>query len=378
MTLLFWAATLLIVYTYLGYPLLLRLLPGRPLTKAPGGATPTVTVLIAARNEATHVAGTIRNKLEQDYPPEHLQVIVISDDSDDGTDEIVNGMAAIDARIMLLRQSPRAGKTAALNRAVAQASGELLVFSDANSQYAPDALRQLARCFADPQVGYVTGHMVYLNPDGSLVGDGCSSYMRYENHLRRLETCTGSIVGVDGGIDAMRRTLYQPMRADQLPDFVQPLKVVSQGYRVIYCPDAVLQEEALAEAGQEFAMRVRVSLRAFSAMWDMRHLFNPVRFGRFSLQLASHKLLRYLAFLPLAGALFSSAMLAQSHLFYALAFGLQLLFYLAAAATAVGISHHNRLMGLAHYFCLTNLAAALAFLRFVRGDRVTTWTPRVG
>src|SRR6185295_8707456 len=131
-------------------------------------------------------------------------------------------------------------KTSGLNLAMSHANGEIIVFADANSMYRPDAIRMLVRNFADPAVGYVTGRMLYVNPDQSLVGDGCSAYMRYENRLRAIETRIGSIVGVDGGIDAVRKALYRPMSADQLPDFVLPLAVVEQGSRVVFEPEAHL------------------------------------------------------------------------------------------------------------------------------------------
>ena len=151
--------------------------------------------------------------------------------------------------------------------AVPLASGEIIVFSDANSLYAPDALRRLLANFADEEVGYVTGRMIYANPDGAPIGEGCSAYMKYENALRLIETRLGSIVGVDGGIDAVRKVLYRPMNAEQLPDFVLPLKVVEQGYRVVYEPEALLWESSLNEAADEYRMRVRVSLRAFWALF---------------------------------------------------------------------------------------------------------------
>src|SRR5688572_7812644 len=141
---------------------------------------PRVTVLTAAYNEARHIAATVRNKLEQDYPAHLLDVIVVSDESTDGTDEIVTRIAETDGRVRLLRQVPRQGKTAALNLAMSEVRGEIIVFSDANSLYRPDTLRKLVRNFADGRVGYVTGRMLYVNPDGSLVGDGCSAFMRYE------------------------------------------------------------------------------------------------------------------------------------------------------------------------------------------------------
>src|SRR5690606_23976479 len=141
--------------------------------------------------EARYIGATIRNKLAQDYPAEQLNVIVVSDDSSDGTDEIVRRIASETGRVRLLRQEPRRGKTAALNLAMEQADGEIVIFADANSIYRPDTVSKLVRNFADRTVGYVTGKMVYTNPDGALVGDGCSAFMRYENMIRSLENRVG-------------------------------------------------------------------------------------------------------------------------------------------------------------------------------------------
>lgn len=379
MILLFWLSSLLIIYIYIGYPLLLKVLPQRTGTLDPAAPEhPKVTVLIPAFNEAAVIEDTIRNKLAQQYPADALEVIVISDESEDGTDDIVQKIAAEDARVKLVRQSPRQGKTAGLNLAIPQASGEILVFSDANSHYDDKAIQELVNCFRDPEVGYATGKMVYVNEDGSLVGDGCSAYMKYENFMRALETRISSVVGVDGGIDAMRKELYQPMNPDQLPDFVQPLKVVTQGKRVVYCESALLNEEALNSSDKEFRMRVRVSLRAYWAMSDMRHLFNPSRYGLFALQLISHKLLRYLAFIPLVIAFISNALITGYGGFYVLTFLIQLAFYGAAAVAAMSDNSNNRWLGLAHYFCLINLAAAKAFVKFLRREKIVMWKPRVG
>ncbi len=236
MEIFFWLSSLLVIYIYVGYPVLLKFLPKIPRhSENDNEYYPNVTVLIPAFNEEKHIEGTIKNKLDSNYPSDKLQIIVISDESEDSTDELVKTYSAKDPRITLIRQSPRQGKTAGLNLAIPHANGEVIVFSDANSHYHPDAIQHLVNTFQDPDIGYVTGKMVYVNEDGNLIGDGCSAYMKYENHMRELETQTGSVVGVDGGIDAIRKELYQPMNADQLPDFVLPLKVVTQGKRVAYC-----------------------------------------------------------------------------------------------------------------------------------------------
>jgi cellulose synthase/poly-beta-1,6-N-acetylglucosamine synthase-like glycosyltransferase len=381
----FFFCLLMLVYVYAGYPLLARLLGSLVLRRVwsavPGEHLPTVTVLIAAYNEAAHIEATVRNKLAQDYPAENINIIVISDESDDGTDDIVAGID--DARVRLIRQIPRAGKTSALNLAMPEATGEVIVFSDANSLYAPDTLKNLVAPLADPKVGYVTGRMVYKAPDGSLTGEGCSAYMRYENNLRAWETDLGSIVGVDGGVDAMRHEIYRPMNADQLPDFVQPLTVREQGYRVVYEPRALLYEDALAEADDEFRMRVRVSLRAFHALKDKAALLNPFKFGLFAWQLWSHKLFRYLAFLFFAGALASNITLmfgGEFSPFWSLVLLGQTLFY-TIARYGQAMNRHGqqlpRLVGLIYYLCVLNLASARAFGQFLQGRKQVTWKPRV-
>lgn len=376
----FWLCLGLILYVYAGYPLLVFLLApviGRGVRK--GDIEPTVTVVIAAFNEERDIGNTIRNKLAQDYA--RLDVIVVSDGSTDRTDRLVRGLADGDpGRVRLLRQEPRQGKTEALNLALRQTKADIVVFADANSMYAPGAIRALVRNFADPTVGYVTGRMVYTNPAGSAVGEGSGRYMSYENTLRSLETKLGSIVGVDGGIDAIRRELYVPMNPDQLPDFVLPLGVVGQGKRVVYEPDAEVSEQGLPDASAEFRMRVRVSLRALWGLYDRRELLNPLRYPLFAWQLVSHKLLRYAAFLPLAGSLLFSALAYDSHALYAAFFALQLAAYAVAA-----LGHYLRRLPagasrllVPYYFVVLNAACVVASWKFLRGQKMVLWKPRQG
>ena len=377
----FWLSIVMILYVYLGYPLLIKLL-GRvfpnPVKKQQ--QEPIISILIAAYNEEDHIENTVKNKLQQDYPSDRFEIIVISDGSEDGTDDIVKEIVKENQNVRLLRQEPRAGKTSALNQAAAQTRGEIIVFSDANSLYAPDALRQIVTNFSDPTVGYVTGKMIYVNPDGSMVGDGCSSYMRYENLLRDAETRIGSVVGVDGGIDAVRKELYQPMRADQLPDFVLPLSVVSQGYRVVYEPTALLHESTLKDSSDEYRMRVRVSLRAFWALWDMRHLLRWKTNRLFAWQLWSHKVLRYLCFVFLFSAFLSNFFLLDYGRVYKLLFAGQLVGYFGALLMPYLESKGYRFSALnfCRYFLLLNVASAHAFFKFICGKKQVMWTPRKG
>lgn len=379
----FWICLGLVLYIYAGYPVVVFLLTkiiGRNIGKA--DIEPSVTVLISAFNEEQEIESTIINKLSQDYPVNRLEVIVVSDGSTDRTDEIVACFSKDNGdRIKLLRQEPRQGKTQALNMAVAHASGNILVFSDANSIYAPDTIRRLVRNFADPSIGYVTGKMIYTNPDRSGIGEGSSVYMRYENFLRILETRLNSVVGVDGGIDAVRRELYQPMRPDQLPDFVLPLNVIEQGKRVIYEPSAVLYEPALSAATDEFRMRVRVSLRALWALYDKRSLLNPFRYPLFSWQLFSHKVLRYVAFIPLSGFIFFNALAIDNHPLYlgffilqSVAYGFAALGYLLDRLLA---SAPSKILA-PYYFVILNVACIIALWNFMNRRKIVLWKPRGG
>jgi len=379
----------MIFYIYLGYPVLvvlIGLIRNKRVKK--GDYQPHVTILIAAYNEEKSIDATIKNKLELDYPKEKLEIIVISDGSTDKTDEIVKQYEP--QGVKLFRQIPRAGKTSALNMAVPHAKAEILVFSDANSIWAQNALSKLLRNFFDPKVGYVTGKMIYTNSDGSTIGDGCSTYMKYENFLRRVETKAGSIVGVDGGIDAVRKELYQPMNPDQLPDFVLPLKVVGQGYRVVYEPEAILKEPSLKEPKDEYKMRVRVALRSLWALSDMRHLLAFTRFlpsssgtpshphtfvpsFLYSWQLWSHKVFRYLCFIFLLAAYLGNLSLWPESSFYKLFFVLQNMAYLIERN-----GHRSNILYLLNYFVLLNIAAAHASIKFLLRQKQVVWTPRKG
>jgi cellulose synthase/poly-beta-1,6-N-acetylglucosamine synthase-like glycosyltransferase len=370
------ALVFLVVYVYAGYPFLLWVIGAfqkRPTQKA--AFYPSISILIAAHNEARNIRETIENKLGLNYPAEKLEVIVVSDASMDGTDDIVKRMSA--RNVHLLRQEPRQGKTAALNLAAARAEGEILVFSDANSLYQEDALKELMTNFADPQVGYVTGRMEYVTAKDSCIGDGTSGYMSYENWLRELETAVGSIVGVDGGIDAVRKSLYSPMDPSLLPDLILPLGVVEKGYRVIYEPNAVLHEEALDESEKEYEMRIRVALRAFHAIWHKRALLNPFRYGLYPLKLLSHKLLRYLVGYFLVLILLCSIIIQRPwSLLFAAA---QIAVYLSAIFLLGNPPERMpRLFRYLYYFCLINFASAIAFILFLAGQKKAVWTPRQG
>lgn len=371
----FWLLVLLVVYVYAGYPLLLVLLRAlrhsRPVTQS--SRTPPLTLIVSAFNEEEVIQSKLENSLALDYPADKLEILVVSDASDDATDEIVQRCTATPVR--LLRMPERAGKTVGLNAAVAAASGDIVVFSDANAMYRADALRALVRNFGAPEVGAVVGESRYSDSVND-AGKSESAYWRYETAIKRLETQLGSVVGGDGAIYAIRKECYRPMSPDALSDFVNPLQIVEQGRRCVYEPDAVSVEEAAGTFDREFRRKVRIVNRAWRATMSMKKLLNPARYGLFAWFLISHKLLRWLvpAFL---GAIFALNMaLLREHTVYVAALVAQVLFY-GLGLTGTLMHRHYELgvvLYIPFYFCLVNVASLRGIFEAYLGKSYTTWS----
>ncbi|HEV2915781.1 MAG TPA: glycosyltransferase family 2 protein [Pyrinomonadaceae bacterium] len=372
----FWLSAAAFFYTYAGYPLLLLVVASlRPRAVRRGARVPSVSVIITAYNEERDLGAKLENTLALDYPKEKLEVIVASDCSTDRTDEIVRGFAARGVR--LYRQSERQGKTAAQNGAVAVARGEIILFSDATTLYRPDVLRVMMPSFADPTVGCVAGRLIYVDPAASSVGRGARSYWGYETFLKRHESRACSLIGASGCLYAVRRAAYVPLYNEACSDFLIATVMVEQGLRAVYEPDAVCTEETNRRPGKELRMRVRVITQTFTDLWRHRAMLNPLRSGFYAVQLLSHKVLRYLVPLFLLAILLASVVLARHSPFYAAMLAAQVLFYGAAAIGAVLERAGARvsLLALPHYFVLANLASAIAFYQFARGERYARWEP---
>ncbi len=374
----FWLAAGLAVYVYAGYPVLLwlvRLLGGsRPVARAE--QTPSVTLIVSAYNEAAVIRDKLVNSTQLDYPAEQLEILVVSDASDDGTDEIVQNFG--DPRVKLLRMPERGGKTVGLNAAVKAARGEIIVFSDANAMYFKDAIRKMVRNFADPKVGAVVGESTYADADGG-AQQSESLYWKYETGIKRLETQVGSTVGGDGAIYAIRRALYRDMRPDALSDFVNPMQIVMSGYRCVYEPEARSVEEAGDGFDVEFRRKVRIVNRAWRATWTLPALMNPFRFGFFAIELISHKVLRWLMPLFMVATFVLNLLLLDAAAIYHWTLGLQVAMYVLALGgyLARGRSSIPRALAVPYYFCLVNVASARGIIEAYRGRTYTTWaTPR--
>ena len=370
----FWLSLSLLFYIYAGYPLLLRLIGlfFRPAAPAPTTA-PTLTVIICAHNEARSIREKLNDTLGLEYPAKKLQIIVASDGSTDSTDDIVRSFS--DRNVELVRLDRQAGKTCAQNTAARQARGEILIFSDATTQYHPQALKYLAGNFTDASVGASSGRYIYLDSSGEVPAGGPQAYATYDNTVRNLQSQVGSITGCCGCIYAVRRSLYTPLADHIISDLVQPLCVLKQGYRVTLEPRAIAWEVSTLTTKREFAMRVRVVARALTGLFSVPELLSPWRFPWLASQIWSHKLLRWSVPAILLALLGSSAALSANP-FYAVAFYLQLALYLAAATTLVlPLQRYWPVLGIPLYFCTINAAAVMGLLQYLRGNRYTAWRP---
>lgn len=363
----------IIFYTYAGYSfiiLLLSLFLSRSVRKKE--IYPRVTFLITAYNEEHSIAAKLENTLSLDYPKEKLEVIVASDGSTDATDKIVRQYQS--QGVILNRVEGRLGKTETQNKTVRIATGDIIIFSDATTKYNKDAIRNIVRNFADPQVGAVSGRYEYVNPTGAAVGLGTVLFWKYENLIKRLQTRIQTITGCCGCIYSVRHDLYEPLPRDIISDLVEPLKILEKGYRIAFEPEAVAYEETTETAKEEFGMRVRVISRGMYGLSYMRSLFNPFRYGFVSFQLFSHKVLRWMIpfILPL---LLMSNFLLVGKLFYNLCFIVQILFYLGAGAGYLldKKGRKAKLLALPLYYCVVNAASIAAFFRTLMGKRSVVW-----
>ncbi len=358
-------------YVYAGYPLLLQLLVWLrgPRIVRRGSAHPRVSLVISAFNEADVIAGKVRNALALQYPAGLLEIVVVSDASSDATDSIVTSMA--DSRVRLHRQAERRGKTAGLNAVMPTLTGDIVVFSDANAMYEPDALLMLVRNFADPEVGCVTGEARYLKGNRSTADVSERAYWNYEIWIKRLETAVGSMVGGDGAIYAIRRSLWQSLPENAINDFLNPLQIVGAGWRGVYEPEAICHEETAAGIRREWKRRVRIISRSWRAVFQAPGVLNPFKVGFFAVSLISHKVLRWFSGIFLGVLLVGIA----TELGAADAV-VQLIALVAVVVTvvALALAPVRRLAGFAIYFVAINLASLVGLVRGTFGNVSGMWT----
>lgn len=376
---LFWTSVVLIIYAYFIFPVLVILrgfLWRQPFKSEE--ITPSVSIIIAAFNESKSIANKIDNILTLDYPRDRFEVLIASDGSDDGTNEIVQVYENKGVRLLPL---PRQGKAAALNAAVAASNGEILVFSDANSIYSLDAIRALVRPFADTSVGGVAGNQCYLKKNSAIVDNiGERSYWNFDRIMKKFQSRAGNVISATGAIYAIRRSLFQTVPEGVTDDFVTSTSVIEQGYRLIFAPDAIAYEPVAVTNNVEFGRKVRVITRGLSAILIVRRkLLNPFRYGFYAIQLLSHKVLRRLVVFPLLLLFFVNPFLWGTDLFYKLAMIGQAAFYgfgllgLLLDGTRLG---RLKILTIPFYFCLVNAATLVATINILRGQQIKQWEPQ--
>ena len=385
--LLFWVSLGGILYTYFGYPVLIFLL-AKMIQKPETYQTykPSVTLLIAAYNEETVIEDKIKNSLTIEYPKDLLQILVVTDGSRDRTPEIAKRY--INYGIEILHEPERRGKMAAINRALPDARGEIVVFSDANNYYQPDTILKLIQPFGNPGVGAVTGAKVIGQGDGSL-GASEGLYWKYESFIKKQESRTGSCTSAAGEVLAIRKKLYSSPPDDVInDDFYIAMQIVRNGYRLVYVPDAKSIERVSPSAQDEIARRTRINAGRFQAITMAKQIL-PFNHPLLVWQILSHKFLRPIVpFFMIGAALFNLLavlfppatkgfwILSKP---YSLVFlGLQFLFYMLAWIGMKAGNHgeRNKLVRLFYiptFLINSNYAALLGFFRFLRGSQSHMW-----
>jgi cellulose synthase/poly-beta-1,6-N-acetylglucosamine synthase-like glycosyltransferase len=369
LVLVMWVSLLLLLWTHVGYPIAAALWAGVFRRKVRSADVfPTVALVIAAHNEVDVIERKLENALALDYPPGHLRIIVASDASNDGTDELVRRYAS---RGVELSVCPRGGKVNAQNVTVRGLDSEVLAFSDANCSWAPDALTRLVRVFADPSVAYVCGRLRLQTPEGT---NQEGLYWRFELWLRGRESRMGSVTGGNGSIYAVRRESYVDVDPRFGHDLSFPYRMVEQGWRAVYAPDAVASEKMTTDLEDEFRRKVRMFGHCWLLVLQGR-MFGIRKLGPvYWTQMISHRLLRYASGLLHILLLVSSVVLAVTagNAIYWAIVVLQLLVVLAAVASW-RLGGRVRLLAVPHYYLLITGATVIALFEVATRQVKPVW-----
>jgi cellulose synthase/poly-beta-1,6-N-acetylglucosamine synthase-like glycosyltransferase len=370
----FWLCLGLIIYCYFGYPVLLIMWAHiSPKLIFRGQYQPKVSMVIAAHNEAHVIADKLRNTLALDYPAELFEVLLGSDGSDDNTVKIAESFC--DPRVKIFKWKQRRGKISVLNDLIHEASGEVILFSDARQLYFPDAVKRLVSDLSDPKVGCASGGLDILPLPGKNAGEGVGFYRIYEQFLRNLEGQIHSMLGATGAIYAIRKSLYIAPSPDTiLDDFEIPMRIVLQGYRAIYEPMAVAYDFPPAYLGEEMERKIRTLAGSYQSLIRLWRLLLPWK-SSVALQLFSHKILRLLVPFLMLGAFVLNIPLALHSHFYQGFLAAQVVFYLCGSlGPFIKINRKfERISGVFNTFVVLNYAAFLGLIRFLSKKQQVTW-----
>jgi cellulose synthase/poly-beta-1,6-N-acetylglucosamine synthase-like glycosyltransferase len=370
---LFWFLILILIYIFFGYPFLLKCLfllkPSR--ASIDDKYTPSVSIILSVYNEEGIIREKIKNFLSLDYPQGLLEMVIISDNCTDKTEEFIKSFNC--SRIKLLVQERRSGKTPAINRGVSVAKGDVLVFTDANSILRKDAVMKLVRHFSDPRIGLVSGRSIYLDSQRR-TEEVSGLYRKYEESIKRSEGRVSSIVGADGAIYALRRELFEPLNPNYINDFIHPIQVVLKGYRAINETEAICTEIIDETNKDELRRQTRIMAQSWLIYFSQIGRLIEKKKWVYAWEFTSHKFLRWIT-LPIMfllfivtiilfkqGALFQWALLLQIIFFLSVVFGWR--------------DSKIKWLRFSYFFFLIHFSALLGLYNFLSGNVYVTWNPR--
>jgi len=380
----FWLSLFIVFYTFMGYGIFLyflikikRAIKGKPTIPSPADdQLPACTLVVAAYNEELFIEEKIANCLKLNYPAGKLNLIFITDGSSDKTPEIISRHP----QIQLLHRPERAGKIAAVHRAMEYVNTETVVFTDANTFLNPEAITRICRHYADKTVGAVAGEKrVHIdeNADASAAGEGF--YWKYESALKKWDSELYSVVGAAGELFSVRRELYEDVPADTvLDDFMISMLIAAKGYRIVYEPEAYAIETASENVSEELKRKIRIAAGGIQSILRLKSLFNPFKYPVLSFQYVSHRVLRWTVtpFLLMLVFIINAALaLSPGETFYQVFFLAQILFYLLAFLGFIMEKRHIRIKALfiPYYFCVMNYAVLMGIIRYFRKKQSAIW-----
>ncbi|TCD02006.1 glycosyltransferase family 2 protein [Pedobacter frigidisoli] len=379
---LFWIALFLVIYTYVGYAILLyiiirikRLFKDNKTVDA-NVSLPTVTILVAAWNEEEMIFEKIKNTLTLNYPKQLTQVIFITDGSTDRTPALINTFNSI----LLLHNNDRNGKMAAIKRAIPYVQGEILIFTDANTFLNKDAVRELVKHYQHPKVGAVAGEkriLVNEHADASSAGEGF--YWKYESALKKWDYELYSNVGAAGELFSIRTNLYQPVEADTIiDDHMIAMRIAEQGYVIAYEPNAYAMETASANTAEELKRKIRIAAGGLQSILRLKKAANPFHYPLLTFQYISHRVLRWTItpfLLVLILGLNILIALHQPKPFYITMLIFQVIFYGCSLLGALFERKNIRIKSffIPYYFCVMNYAVVAGIFRYLNKNQSAAW-----
>ncbi len=366
-----------VIYSYFLYPLILLVLPKRKHTKittekVDDSELPFISLIITAYNEESRIREKIQNTLETDYPEDKREILVASDGSTDKTNHYISAFSNQGVRLIEVKQ--RKGKENAQLAAINKATGELLIFSDVATQIPKEAIKRIAITFTDEEIGALSSEDRFITDKGEIAGEG--AYVKYEMWLRRLEAKVKSLVGLSGSFFACRKNICTNWNINVPSDFNTALNCVSQGYVAISHPDVLGYYPNLKDESKEYQRKIRTVIRGMAAIVHKPSILNPFKYGLFSFEVFSHKVMRWLVPWFQLTLFISNLLLLQEHMLFIILLVLQLSFYILAIIGFFSKSwRKNNLIKLPFFFMQVNIAIAHAGLQFLSGKRITKWEP---